>query len=116
TIYPNGVAVPLASNLIYYPGQLLANAFTVSLSAGGEFNIFGERQIDMVVDVAGYYSSEAVDANGTGLLFNPLPTPVRILDTRAGQGNCDSVNAPITGGSSIATAGRLTCESLTIPG
>src|SRR5205085_3623838 len=62
TIYPNGVAAPLAANLIYFPGQILANAFTVSLSAGGEFNIFAERTIDMVIDVAGYYSNEAVDA------------------------------------------------------
>src|SRR5213075_2135219 len=67
TIYRNGVPAPLAANLIYFPGQILANDFTVSLSAGGEFNIFAERTIDMVIDVAGYYSNEAVDANGAGL-------------------------------------------------
>jgi hypothetical protein len=49
------------------------------------------------------------------LLFIPLARPLRILDTRAGQGNCDAVSTPITGGSSIATPGRLTCESITIP-
>ncbi len=115
TIYPNGVTVPLAANLIYFPGQVLSNAFTVSLNASGEFNIFGERTIDIVIDVAGYYSNEATDANGAGLLLTPLARPLRILDTRANQGNCDAVSTPITGGSSIATAGRLTCESLTIP-
>jgi hypothetical protein len=115
TIYPTGVAVPLASNLIYYPGQIISNAFTVSLSASGGFNIFGERTIDMVVDVAGYYSTEVIDANGPGLLFNPLPRPLRILDTRPNQGNCDAVSTPITGGTSIAAPGRLTCEGITIP-
>ncbi len=115
TLYPNGVAAPLAANMIYFPGQLLSNAFTTSLSANGEFNIFGERTIDMVIDVAGYYSNEATDVNGAGLLFTPLSRPVRILDTRAGEGNCDSVGTPITGGSSIATAGRLTCEGIMIP-
>jgi len=115
TIYPEGVPVPLASNLIYYPGQILSNAFTVSLSANGEFDIFAERTIDAIVDVAGYYSSEAVDANGPGLLFTALERPVRILDTRANQGNCDSVSAPITGGTSIAAPGHLTCEGITIP-
>jgi len=115
TIYPNGVAVPLASNLIYYPGQIISNAFTVSLSAAGEFNIFGERMIDMVVDVAGYYSAELIDANGPGLLFNPLPRPLRILDTRPNEGNCDAVSTPITGGTSIAAPGRLACEAITIP-
>ncbi len=115
TIYPNGVAAPLAANLIYFPGQILANAFTVSLGANGEFNIFGERTIDVVTDVAGYYSNEAVDVNGTGLLFTPLTVPVRLLDTRAGQGNCDSVNAPIAGGTSLTKLARMTCEGQLIP-
>jgi glucose/arabinose dehydrogenase len=115
TIYPNGVPVPLAASMIYKPGQILSNAFTVSLNASGEFNIFGERTIDMAIDVAGYYSSQATDANGTGLLFTPLLRPLRILDTRAGQGTCDSVSTPITGGTSIATTAWLTCESTTIP-
>ncbi len=115
TIYPNGMPVPLAANLIYFPGQILSNAFTVSLNANGEFNIFGERQIDMVIDVAGYYSNEATDANGTGLLFTPLVRPLRIFDTRPGQGNCDSVSMPITSGNSIAASGWLTCDGITIP-
>ncbi|MEP7342472.1 MAG: putative Ig domain-containing protein, partial [Acidobacteriota bacterium] len=115
TIYPNGVPAPLAGNIVYFPGQILANAFTVSLGATGEFNIFAERQIDMVIDVAGYYSNEAVDANGVGLLFNPLSTPVRLLDTRAGQGNCDSVNAPINSGTSLTKMARMTCEGQIIP-
>ncbi len=92
TIYPNGVAAPLAANLIYFPGQILSNAFTVSLNASGEFNIFGERTIDIAIDVAGYYSNEALDANGAGLLLTPLARPLRILDTRANQGNCDNIS------------------------
>ena len=115
TIYPDGVAAPLAANMVYFPGNILSNAFTVGLSATGRFNIFGEKTIDMIVDVAGYYSTEANDVNGQGLLFNPLSRPLRILDTRAAQGNCDSVAAPIAGGTSIAAPARLTCESLTIP-
>ncbi|MEP7339020.1 MAG: M36 family metallopeptidase [Acidobacteriota bacterium] len=115
TIYPNGVSVPLAANMVYTPGQILSNAFTVSLNASGEFNIFGERQIDMVIDVAGYFSNEANDVNGPGLLFTPLVRPLRLLDTRAGQGNCDSAGTPISGGTSITTLARTTCESITIP-
>jgi hypothetical protein len=115
TIYPNGVSVPLASNIIYYPGRILSNAFTVSLNANGEFNIFAERAIDAIVDVAGYYSAEATDEGGPGLLFTPLQRPLRILDTRPNQGNCDSVSTPITGGTSIATPAWLTCEGLTLP-
>ncbi|MEP7342896.1 MAG: reprolysin-like metallopeptidase [Acidobacteriota bacterium] len=115
TIYPNGVPVPLSATMVYFPGQIISNAFTSSLSAAGEFNIFSERTVDMVVDVAGYYSAEATDVNGAGLLFTPLSRPLRILDTRPGQGNCDNVGTPIAGGTSIATPGRLTCEGITIP-
>jgi hypothetical protein len=48
-------------------------------------------------------------------LFTPLVRPLRLLDTRAGQGNCDSVSTPVTGGTSITTLARTTCESITIP-
>src|SRR5205085_6362168 len=106
TIYPNGVPVPLAANIIYFPGQILSNAFTTSLNSSGEFNIFGERTIDIAVEVAGYYSTEANDANGAGLLFTPLVRPLRIIDTRANQGNCDNVASPITAGTSISVPAR----------
>ncbi|MBL8168623.1 MAG: pre-peptidase C-terminal domain-containing protein [Acidobacteria bacterium] len=115
TIYPDGIQPPLAANMIYFPGQVLSNAFTVGLSSNGRFNIFAERTIDVVIDVAGYYSTEATDSNGTGLLLTPLPRPLRVMDTRAAQGNCDSVGASIGGGTSLAVPGRLTCESIIIP-
>lgn len=115
TIYPNGVPAPLVATIVYAPGQILSNAFTSSLDVNGQFNIFSERTIDLVADIAGYYSSEQTDANGTGLLFTPLTRPLRILDTRPGQGNCDNVGSPISGGSSISASGWLTCEGITIP-
>jgi hypothetical protein len=45
--------------------------------------------------VAGYFSDEAVDANGVGLLYNPLPAPVRLLDTRPGFNACDAPATPL---------------------
>ncbi|MEP7339705.1 MAG: RHS repeat-associated core domain-containing protein [Acidobacteriota bacterium] len=115
TLYPNGVSVPLAANMVYSPGQILSNAFTVSLSAAGEFNIFAERTIDAVVDIGGYFSPDAVDLNGQGLFFTPLARPVRLTDTRANEGNCDSLSAPINAGASLTIQGRGTCEGLMIP-
>jgi hypothetical protein len=115
TLYPNGVAQPVAANMVYSPGQLLANAFTVSLSGGGQFNIFAERTIDVILDVSGYYSTEAVDANGAGLLFSPLPAPARLLDTRPGFGNCDNISNPIPAGTSLIVLGRISCEGQPIP-
>jgi hypothetical protein len=115
TLYPNGVPQPLAANMVYSPGQLLANAFTVSLNGSGQFNIFAERTIEVILDVSGYYSTEAADANGTGLLFSPLAAPARLLDTRPGSGNCDNVSNPIAAGTSLTVLGRVSCEGQPIP-
>ncbi len=97
--------------MIYGPGGILANNFTVGLSVNGNFNVFGERTIDVVVDVSGYYAPPAAG----GLYYHPLSKPVRLLDTRAGFGNCDSVNAPIAGGTSMSKLARMTCEGQLIP-
>src|SRR5204863_2496762 len=110
-IYPDGQAAPLAANMIYAPGDILANNFTVGLSANGNFNIFGERTIDAIVDISGYYAPPAAG----GLYYHPLSKPVRLMDTRAGQGNCDNVGAPIPAGTSITKLARITCDALTIP-
>ncbi|MEP7338038.1 MAG: S8 family serine peptidase, partial [Acidobacteriota bacterium] len=90
TVYPDGVPVPLAANMIYEPGQILSNNFTVGLSSDGKFNVFAERTIEVVVDISGYYAPPGAG----GLYYHPLSKPVRLLDTRAGQGNCDSVSTP----------------------
>ncbi|MEP7341139.1 MAG: putative Ig domain-containing protein, partial [Acidobacteriota bacterium] len=111
TIYPDGQAAPLAANMIYAPGDILANNFTVGLGANGNFNIFGERTIDAIVDISGYYAPPAAG----GLYYHPLAKPIRLMDTRPGQGNCDNVGAPINAGGSLTTLARKTCEGLTIP-
>ena len=87
--------------------------FTVGLGASGNFMIYVTQTMDLVVDVLGYYSAELVDVNGMGLLFSPLPTPVRLLDTRAGvQVGCDRPNAALAAASTRTQAARGTC---TIP-
>ncbi|MBL8169702.1 MAG: right-handed parallel beta-helix repeat-containing protein, partial [Acidobacteria bacterium] len=83
TLYPNGVPLPLAANMIYGPNGILANNFTVGLSANGEFNIFGERTIDVIVDVSGYFAPPGAG----GLYYHPLSKPIRLTDTRPAQGN-----------------------------
>jgi hypothetical protein len=77
-------------------------------------NIFTTATTDLVVDVLGYYSAEANDANGAGLLFNPLPAPVRLLETRAGFTGCSAPNAPLLANSTRQQQARGTCGSVTI--
>ncbi|MFN8000523.1 MAG: hypothetical protein U0X75_05845 [Acidobacteriota bacterium] len=58
-----------------------------ALSNDGKFNIFAERTIDMV-DVAGYYSNEALTATAPVVVTRGASAALWI---RASQGNCDNV-------------------------
>ena len=43
--------------MIYFPGQVLSNAFVVGLNASsGQYRIFAERTLDAIVDVSGYFA------------------------------------------------------------
>ena len=115
TLYPTGVTRPTVSNLNYTPDQIVPNAFTVALGSDGAFNIYASTQTNFIVDITGYYSDQAVDENGAGLLYYPLSSPVRLLDTRIGQPACDNPGAPLLGGTSRTEAARVTCSGVTIP-
>ncbi|MGH7187544.1 MAG: hypothetical protein ACREIB_14850, partial [Pseudomonadota bacterium] len=84
TLFPADAARPLAASSNYLPGQIMNAPFTVGLSPGGTFKIYPTTQTDLVIDVSGYYSAEATDVNGAGLLFYPLAHPVRLIETRPG--------------------------------
>lgn len=115
TLYPTGAQQPTVSNLNYLSNQIIPNAFTVGLSAGGEFNIFASSSTNFIVDVTGYFSPDAVDLNGAGLLYFPLPRPIRLLDTRPGETACDAPGAPLQANSPRIETARLTCDGITIP-
>ena len=97
TLFPADAARPMVASSNYLPGQVMNAPFTVGLSAAGEFKIYPTTQTHLVIDVLGYYSAEAADANGTGLLFTSLPHPVRLLETRSGFTGCYTTNAPLLG-------------------
>ncbi|MDQ3258194.1 MAG: hypothetical protein M3R15_30630, partial [Acidobacteriota bacterium] len=113
TLYPSGAAQPSVSNLNYSPGQVVPNSFTVGIGASdGAFHIYATSRINFIVDVTGYYSDQAVDTNGTGLLYHPLPSPVRLLDTRGGELACDTPGAPLTGGVARTEPARTACSGI----
>jgi hypothetical protein len=97
-LYPADAAQPLAASSNFQAGINMNAPFTVGLSPSGQFNIFTVATTDMVIDVLGYYSTQLNDLNGQGLLFNSLPSPVRLLDTRAGQMGCFTPGAQMIGG------------------
>jgi hypothetical protein len=56
TLYPAGAARPNASNLNFTANHIVPNAFVVSLSQGGAFNIFASTSTDFIVDLTGYFA------------------------------------------------------------
>lgn len=83
TVWPAGQSMPTASSLNWSPGQTVANLVTVGLGSGGEVDAYNAAgQAELVVDVEGYYVQNAVPGEG---LYNPLPSPQRVCDTRQGN-------------------------------
>jgi hypothetical protein len=79
TVYPTGVARPLASSInVDAAGQTIANLVTVPVGTGGAVDIFSQMTSDLVADVQGYYMPAASSQAG---LFVPM-NPTRVLDTR----------------------------------
>jgi probable HAF family extracellular repeat protein len=117
TLYPSGSSLPTVANLNYFAGQIISNAYNVTLGADGAFNIYTPTQTHFVVDVAGYYSASAApDANGVaGMLFYPLSSPARLLDTRAGTTACYTPGAPLQADGVRTQQARGACAGSTVP-
>ncbi len=115
TLYPFGATLPNASNLNFSASQIVPNWFVVGLSSDGKFNIYSHASTHFIVDVAGYFSDEPMDVNGQGLLYNALPTPVRLLDTRPSEVGCDAPGAPLGNDATRTQTAHRTCFSVTIP-
>jgi hypothetical protein len=116
TIFPADAVRPLVASSNFNTGQVVNGPFTVGLATNGQFKIYTTATTDLVVDVLGYYSPEANDANGVGLLFNPLPKPVRLLETRPGLPvGCFKPGVPLAGGSETLQTARGVCDGVTIP-
>ncbi|CAA9335542.1 MAG: hypothetical protein AVDCRST_MAG16-1549 [uncultured Frankineae bacterium] len=83
TAYPTGEPRPTASTLNNRAGTTRPNLAVVKLGAGGRISLFNAAgSTHLLADVAGYYSSTAVQ----GTRYTAV-APVRTLDTRtAGRG------------------------------
>ncbi|MGH9801574.1 MAG: hypothetical protein ACRD82_14520, partial [Blastocatellia bacterium] len=111
TLYPSDAALPLVANSNFVANQIVNNVFTVGLGADGSFKIHASTTTEVVVDVSGYYAPPGAN----GLYFHPLPTPIRLLETRAGQPGCDTPGTPLLGGFTRTEQGQVMCGGVTIP-
>ena len=82
TLWPTGLAQPLASTLNSWSGDVVANAAIVPAGTGGAVGVFVSNTADVILDVNGYFDT----SSGTSSLdFYPAP-PCRVADTRYGSG------------------------------
>ncbi len=85
TVYPTGIARPLASNMNFVSGQALASLAVMGVGSGGRVSVFNAAgATDVILDVTGYVAASAT-TTGTAGTFRPTPS-TRILDTRNGIG------------------------------
>jgi hypothetical protein len=79
TVYPCGVSRPLASNLNYVSGDVVANNVIAPIGNNGSVCLYTSASADIIVDIAGWFSGDA-DNGFVG------STPKRFVDTRDGTG------------------------------
>ena len=103
TIWPSGQARPTVSNInATAAGQTVANLVVVRLGTGGSVSVFAQRQTEVVLDVAGYFTATTGPVDAGRFM---AVTPARLLDTRDGVGAAAA--RPGSGGVvHLAVAGR----------
>lgn len=79
TVYPCGVNRPLASNLNYTRGEVVANNVIAPLGGNGNVCVYSSTGSDVVVDISGWFSGNSIN----GFIGT---TPDRLIDTRKGVG------------------------------
>jgi hypothetical protein len=79
TVFPGKTGRPTTSNL-NSAGEDRANQAIVKLGTDGSVDVFSENGSQIIVDVAGYFTSDTAALSRSGL-FIPI-APLRVLDTR----------------------------------
>ena len=76
-VWPFGQAQPNTSTLNANPGNATANAAIVSAGTGGEIAVYAYNDVELVIDIDGYFAPPT-----QGALSLYTLTPCRVLDTR----------------------------------
>jgi hypothetical protein len=82
TAYPCGRGIPATSSIDVANPDARANLVTVKVGTGGRVCLFSMMKTDVIVDLAGYWTSSTAT---TGSLYQPV-APRRLVDTRRGLG------------------------------
>jgi len=87
TVWPCGSPMPVASNVNFTRGSVVANGVVTSLGAGGAVCLYSDQQSDVLVDVLGWFGGGARPPF-TGAV------PSRLVDTRNAVGGPTGVITP----------------------
>jgi hypothetical protein len=86
TGWPAGEVRPLAANLNVPPNDVRPNLVILKVGAGGQVSFFNNAgNVDLVADVAGYFSSSGSSLNSV--------SPSRVWDSRFGPGPTGKIGA-----------------------
>jgi hypothetical protein len=102
TVYPTGTSRPLASNVNFSSGGIVANQTVAQIGSSGMVSVYNSSSspVELVVDLEGYFATNSGD-----ILTSSSPS--RILDTRCSAvpepSYCVSENLPVSN-SSIPSA------------
>ncbi|WP_329417207.1 FlgD immunoglobulin-like domain containing protein [Streptomyces sp. NBC_01268] len=108
SVYPYGTTRTSASNLNVVAGQTVPNLVVVPVKDGKVTFYNRNGSLDLLADVAGYYTSGT-----TGSLYEPV-TPARLMDTRDGFGGPPpKVGADKTVTLTVAGRGGVPAEGVT---
>jgi hypothetical protein len=89
TVWPCGAPMPIASNLNFTPGSIVANGVVAPLGANGSICIYSDQSSDVIVDVLGWFGG------GDQPPFVGA-VPLRLVDTRNAIGGPTGVVTPST--------------------
>jgi hypothetical protein len=106
--YPTGQTAPFVANQNFTAGETLSAQVIVGVGTGGQVTIANHTgNVDVVVDVDGYYTADGTVAGAS--LLSTLPAPIRLLDTRNNIPSGTPVG--VSGGSSGVAPAPLTTFS-----
>ncbi len=87
TVWPCGAPKPVASNVNFAGGSVVANGVVTSLGADGSVCLFSDQESDVLVDVLGWFGG-----GSTPPFTGAVPT--RLVDTRNAVGGPTGVVTP----------------------
>ena len=103
TVYPDGGALPVASNLNWHGGETEPNLVVAPVGSDGEVDIWNGSNgtVQFLADEAGYFTS----ADTAGVSTYTAAGPVRAMDTRVGTGGVPVAKVAAQGTVSLQVGG-----------